>query len=81
LCQEDTSPRAPIHEKRGNAICSNRVVVRHEIVEGAILSAISEVLDEPLLARALDKALDCPVFCRPARRKRVPGKAGAAHSG
>jgi hypothetical protein len=48
----------PIHEKRGNAICSNRVVVRHEIVEGAILSAISETLDEPLLSRALDKALD-----------------------
>jgi len=48
----------PIHDKRGNAMCSNRVVVRHEIVEGAILSAISEVLDDKLLARALDKALD-----------------------
>jgi len=48
----------PIHEKRGNAMCSNRVVVRHEIVESAILSAISEVLDEKLLAHALDKALD-----------------------
>jgi hypothetical protein len=33
-------------------------VVRHEIVERAILSAVSEVLDEKLLARALDKALD-----------------------
>jgi DNA invertase Pin-like site-specific DNA recombinase len=48
----------PIHDKRGNTICSNRVVVRHEIVERAILSAISEVLDEQLLTRALDKALD-----------------------
>ena len=45
----------PIHGKRGSTMCSNRVVVRHEIVEGAILSAISEVLDERLLARALDK--------------------------
>ena len=39
-------------------MCSNRVMVRHEIVERAILSAISEVLDEQLLAHALDKALD-----------------------
>ena len=33
-------------------------MVRHEIVERAILSAVSEVLDEKLLVRALDKALD-----------------------
>src|SRR5262249_7854093 len=44
-----------IHEKRGNSVCTNRVVLRHETLNHAILSAISEALDEDVVTRAIAK--------------------------
>ncbi len=46
-----------VHEKRGSTMCANRVVVRQEIVDGAILAAIKDVLDEEQLSAAIEKAL------------------------
>lgn len=45
------------HRRRGDAICTNAVLLRQEVLDHAILQAISEVLDEHILDAAVDKAL------------------------
>jgi hypothetical protein len=45
------------HKKRGNAICTNVVGLRQDIVDRAVLDAISEVLTPEVLTAAVEKAL------------------------
>jgi hypothetical protein len=47
-----------IHHRRGSAVCSNGFVLRQSVVEEAILGAIAELLDPPILGAAVDKALE-----------------------
>src|SRR5262252_4078981 len=48
------------HRNRGPAVCSNRVVIRQERLDSAVLAAVAEALDEralaPLVARAIERA-------------------------
>src|SRR5262249_40160530 len=48
------------HQKRGPAVCTNAVVIRQDRLDAAVLSALTEALDEralaPLVARALKRA-------------------------
>lgn len=45
------------YKRRGAAICANAVVVRQDLLDRAILSAIIEVLDPALLTLAVEKSL------------------------
>jgi site-specific DNA recombinase len=47
-----------IHHRRGSAVCSNGLVLRQSVVDEAILGAIAELLDPPILGAAIDKALE-----------------------
>jgi site-specific DNA recombinase len=44
-------------KRRGKAICINRVALRQDLLDGAILSAIGGVLDPAVLSQAVEKAL------------------------
>ena len=46
------------HHKRGNAICTNNVEVRQDILDSAILHAMNEALDERVLEASVVKALE-----------------------
>ena len=46
------------HHKRGNAICSNNVEVRQEILDSAILHAMTKALDEKVLETSVIAALE-----------------------
>ena len=46
------------HHKRGATVCSNSVQLRQEILDGALLEAISEALDERLVEAAVERALE-----------------------
>jgi len=46
------------HQKRGQAVCTNDVVIRQDRLDAAFLGALAGALDERLIARAVTKALD-----------------------
>lgn len=46
------------HHKRGNAICTNNVEVRQDILDSAILHAVNEALDERVLEASVGAALE-----------------------
>jgi site-specific DNA recombinase len=46
------------HHKRGATVCSNSVQIRQEILDGALLEAISKALDEQLVEAAVERALE-----------------------
>jgi DNA invertase Pin-like site-specific DNA recombinase len=46
------------HHKRGAAVCSNAVQIRQEILDGALLGAISQALDEHVIEAAVARALE-----------------------
>ena len=46
------------HHKRGNAVCTNNVEVRQDILDSAILHAMNEALDERVLEAAVATALE-----------------------
>ena len=45
------------HHKRGATICSNDVQIQQEVLDHALLQALSEALDERMIAAAVDRAL------------------------
>ena len=45
------------HKKRGNAVCVNRVGLRQDLLDRAVLDAISEVLTPTVLTSAVETAL------------------------
>src|SRR5437899_6343933 len=51
-------------KRRGSAICTNAVTMRQEIVDRAILDAITEVLRPEVLALAVEKALAKVAYAR-----------------
>jgi len=53
-------------KRRGKAICINRVALRQDLLEHAVLEAIVNALDPTVLAQAVEKAL-----ARLARRPRA----------
>src|SRR5262245_39140977 len=46
------------HQKRGQAVCTNDVVIRQDRLDAAFLDALAGALDERLIAQAVTKALD-----------------------
>ena len=46
------------HQKRGQAVCTNDVVIRQDRLDAAFLDALAGALDERLITRAVTKALD-----------------------
>jgi hypothetical protein len=46
------------HHKRGATVCSNAVQLRQEILDGALLEAVSEALDEQFVEAAVERALE-----------------------
>ena len=44
------------HKRRGAAICTNRVGIPQEALDGAVLNAVCDVLNEGVLDRAVDLA-------------------------
>ena len=44
------------HKRRGATICTNRVGIPQEALDGAVLNAVCDVLDEGVLDRAVDLA-------------------------
>lgn len=46
------------HHKRGNAICTNNVEIRQDILDSAILHAMNEALDERVLEASVVRALE-----------------------
>jgi DNA invertase Pin-like site-specific DNA recombinase len=46
------------HHKRGSTVCSNSVQIRQEVLDGALLEAISGALDEQLVEAAVERALE-----------------------
>ena len=46
------------YQKRGPSSCPNRVVIRQEILDRVVLDAIAKALDERIVARAVELALD-----------------------
>lgn len=46
------------HHKRGTTVCSNAVQIRQEILDGALLEAISQALDEQVIEAAVARALE-----------------------
>jgi type VI protein secretion system component VasK len=55
------------HHKRGGNVCRNGLLIRQERLDQVVLDAIAEALDEQLLARAVEKALQ--------RLRRAPQRA------
>src|SRR4029434_7469982 len=45
------------HKRRGQAICANAVVVRQDLLDRAILSAIVDALEPSVLTLAVEKAV------------------------
>ncbi len=45
------------HHKRGATICTNDVQIQQEVLDHALLQALSEALDERMIAAAVDRAL------------------------
>jgi site-specific DNA recombinase len=45
------------HAKRGPTVCQNDVVIRQEKLDRAFLESLAEVIDDRLLARAVEKAV------------------------
>ena len=45
------------YQKRGKAICTNKLEIQQEILDHVILKAINEVLDKQLMEEVVDKAL------------------------
>src|SRR5262249_30772848 len=52
------------HKRRGKSICGNAVAIRQDILDRAILDAISEVLHPGVLSRAVEKALAKLAYAR-----------------
>src|SRR5262249_42101309 len=52
------------NRRRGPAICANGVALRQDILDRAILKAITEVLQPTVLERAVDKALAKLAYAR-----------------
>ena len=50
--------RCAYHHKRGNTICTNSVEIRQDILDSAILHAMTEVLDERVLEASVTAALE-----------------------
>lgn len=50
--------RCSYHHKRGNAICTNSVELRQDILDSAILHAMNEAVDERVLEASVIQALD-----------------------
>ena len=46
------------HHRRGAAICTNGVEVRQEVLDHAILDALTRLLDERMIGAAIQKALE-----------------------
>jgi hypothetical protein len=46
------------HHKRGSTVCANSVQIRQEILDRALLEAISAALDEQLVEAAVERALE-----------------------
>ncbi len=46
------------NHKRGSTICPNGLQIRQDILDGAVLHAINDVLDERTIEAAVDKALE-----------------------
>lgn len=46
------------HHKRGATICRNSLLIRQERLDQIVLQAIADALDERILARAVEKALE-----------------------
>jgi len=45
------------HHKRGNAVCNNSHTIRQDVMNHTVLTAISEALEEDMLEKAVEKAL------------------------
>ena len=45
------------HRNRGSAVCQNSVEVRQEVLDAAVMQALSDCLDEHLRAEAVEQAL------------------------
>jgi len=52
------------HKRRGESICANKVALRQDILDRAILHAIAEALHPDVLARAVEKALAKLAYAR-----------------
>jgi hypothetical protein len=52
------------NRRRGTAICANRVALRQDILDRAILKAITEALLPTVLERAVEKALAKLTYAR-----------------
>src|SRR5262249_22087792 len=52
------------HRRLGTAICGNRVALRQDILDRAILNAIAEALEPGILERAVEKALTKLAYAR-----------------
>jgi DNA invertase Pin-like site-specific DNA recombinase len=46
------------HQKRGDVVCKNDVVIRQEKLDKAFLEALAESIDDQLLSRAVAKAVE-----------------------
>ena len=46
------------YHKRGSSICSNGFQIRRELLDEAVLQAVSEALDEDILEAAVQQALE-----------------------
>jgi hypothetical protein len=46
------------HRRRGDAVCTNGLSIRQDVLDRAVLAAISDTLDERVLEVAVDKALE-----------------------
>ena len=46
------------HHKRGATVCSNSVQIRQEVLDAALLEAISGALDEPVVEAAVERAVE-----------------------
>ena len=45
------------HQKRGDVVCKNRLVIRQDKLDAAVIAAMLKALSGPVLARAIEKAL------------------------
>jgi recombinase-like zinc beta ribbon protein len=64
--------RCSYNHKRGAKACPNRLLIRQERLDQAVLDAIAEVLDERLLELAVEKALQPSGEPRTSRRTAAP---------
>ena len=49
--------RCAYHHKRGHVVCSNNVEIRQDLLDSAILHAMTEALDERVLEASVTAAL------------------------